>query len=52
MRRAIALRPDCTAAELRRRARRSREAAQSRRLLAPAAICDGASRTEAARSAV
>jgi transposase len=42
---------DFTPAELRRRARRSRDANQSRRLLAMASILDGASRTEAARSA-
>jgi len=46
---AIALRPDFTAAELRRLARRSGEAAQARRLLALAAIYDGGTRSEAAR---
>jgi transposase len=49
MPRAIALRPDFTAAELRRLARRSREAAQARRLLALAVIYDGGTRSEAAR---
>lgn len=49
MARAIALRPDFSATELRRLARRSKDAAQARRLLALAAIYDGASRTEAAR---
>ena len=49
MPRAIALRSDFDAATLRRLARRSREASQARRLLALAAICDGGSRTEAAR---
>ena len=46
---AIALRADHGAGELRRRARTSRDAARTRRLLALAAIGDGASRTEAAR---
>ena len=45
---AISLRLDFTAAELRRLARRSCDAAQARRLLALAAIYDGGSRTEAA----
>ncbi len=49
MARAIALRPDFSAAELRRLARRSKDTAQARRLLAVAAIYDGATRTEAAR---
>ena len=49
MAKAIALRADHGAAELRRLARASRDAAQTRRLLALAAIQDGASRTEAAR---
>ena len=49
MARAIALRSDFGAAELRRLARRSRDAAQARRLLALAAIYDGGTRSEAAR---
>ena len=49
MARAIALRPDFGAAELRRLARRSKDAAQARRLLALAAIYDGGTRSEAAR---
>ena len=49
MARAIALRPDFSAAELRRLARRSKDAAQARRLLALAAVYDGGTRTEAAR---
>ena len=49
MARPIALRPDFSAAELRRLARRSKEAAQARRLLALAAIYDGGTRSEAAR---
>jgi transposase len=49
MARAIALRSDFKAPELRRLARRSRDAAQARRLLALAAICDGGTRSEAAR---
>jgi transposase len=49
MARAIALRPDFDAAELRRLARRSKDAAQARRLLALAAIYDGGTRSEAAR---
>ena len=50
MAKAIALRTDHGADELRRLARASRDAAQTRRLLALAAIQDGASRTEAART--
>jgi transposase len=46
---AIALRSDFDAVTLRRLARHSREAAQARRLLALAAICDGGTRSEAAR---
>lgn len=46
---AIALRPDFSAAELRRLARRSKDAAQAHRLLALAAIYDGGARSEAAR---
>ena len=49
MARAIALRADSDAPRLRRLARRSKEAAQSRRLLALAAIYDGCTRSEAAR---
>jgi transposase len=50
MPRAIALRPDFSATELRRLARRSKDdAAQARRLLALAAIYDGGMRSEAAR---
>ena len=51
MRKAIALRDDYDAARVRTLARRSRHAAQSRRLLALAAIYDGATRGEAARLA-
>ena len=49
MPRALELRSDFGAAELRRWARRSKDAAQARRLLALAAIYDGGTRTEAAR---
>lgn len=49
MARAIALRSDFGASELRRLARRSRDAGQARRLLALAAIYDGGTRSEAAR---
>jgi transposase len=49
MARAIALRPDFSATELRRLARRSKDAAQARRLLALAAIYDGGTRSEAAQ---
>jgi len=49
MARAIALRCDFNAADLRRRARQSKDGSQARRLLALAAIYDGGSRTEAAR---
>jgi len=45
----LPLRPDYDAAALRASARRSKDAAQSRRLLALAAIYDGARRSEAAR---
>ena len=48
MPRAVALRLDFTAAELRGLARRSKDAAQARRLLALAAIYDGGTRSEAA----
>jgi transposase len=46
---AIALREDFDAADLRRIAKGSRDASQSRRLLALAAIYDGGRRTDAAR---
>jgi len=45
----LPLRPDFTAAELRRQARRTQDANQARRLLALAAIYDGGSRGDAAR---
>ena len=45
----IPLREDVDAAGLRSAARDSRDAGQTRRLLALAAICEGATRTEAAR---
>ena len=45
----IPLRPDFEASTLRTAARKTKDAAQARRLLALAAIYDGASRTEAAR---
>ena len=46
---AIPLRADYSAAQLRSAAKASKDAAQARRLLSLTAICDGASRTEAAR---
>jgi hypothetical protein len=46
---AIPLRDDFDAAALRGSARRTKDAAQARRLLALAAVYDGATRTEAAR---
>ena len=49
MPRAITLRSDFTASDLRRLARLSNDAPQERRLLALAAIYDGGKRTEAAR---
>src|SRR4051812_45187815 len=49
MRPGIALRPDYDAAQLRALAKASRNAGQSRRLLALAEIYDGSSRTKAAR---
>ena len=52
MPRAIALRSDFNGVELRRQARRSKDAAQARRLLALAAIYDGGTRSEAARLTV
>ena len=46
---AVAVRTDYTAGEVRRLAKRVKDASQARRLLAIAAVLDGASRTEAAR---
>ena len=46
---AIPVRTDYTAGEVRRFAQRARDAAQTRRLLAIAAVLDGASREEAAK---
>ena len=46
---AIAVRTDYTACEIRRFAQRAKDAAQARRLLAIAAVLDGASREEAAK---
>jgi transposase len=46
---AIPLRTDYTAGEVRRLAQRAKDAAQARRLLAIAAVFDGASREEAAK---
>ena len=46
---AIAVRTDFTAGEVRRFARRAKDAAQVRRLLAIAAVLDGASREDAAK---
>lgn len=45
---ALAVRMDYTSAEVRQLARRAKDAAQARRLLAIAAVLDGASREEAA----
>lgn len=45
----IAVRTDLTAVEVRRLARRAKDSDQVRRLLAIAAVLDGASRTEAAK---
>ena len=50
MGRALALRDDFCGADLRRLARASRDADQTRRLLALAVICDGGSRGEAANT--
>jgi transposase len=50
MGRALALRGDFTAADLKRLARSSRDAGQTRRLLALAVIYDGGSRAEAAET--
>jgi acyl carrier protein len=44
-----AVRADCTASEVRRLAKRAKDAAQARRLLAIAAVLDGASREDAAK---
>src|SRR5215469_4064604 len=46
---AIAVRMDYTAGEVRGLAKRVKDAAQARRLLAIAAVLDGASRTDAAK---
>jgi hypothetical protein len=46
---AIAVRTDFTASEVRRFAKRAKDAAQARRLLAIAAVLDGASREAAAK---
>src|SRR5215470_5715835 len=48
MGRAVAVRTDYTAGEVRRLAKRAKDAAQARRLLAIAAVLDGALRTDAA----
>jgi len=50
MGRAIAVKTDYSDAEVRRLAKRTKDAAQARRLLAVAAILDGASREEAAKT--
>src|SRR5215208_6375357 len=50
MGRAIELRTDYTSAELRRLAKRGKDVAQTRRLLAIAAVLDGGSRAEAAKA--
>src|ERR1700749_4950733 len=49
MGRAVAVRADYTAGEVRRLAKRAKDAAQARRLLAIAAVLDGASRADAAK---
>jgi transposase len=46
---AVGVRTDYTAREVRRLAKRAKDAAQARRLLAIAAVLDGASRGEAAK---
>src|SRR6266478_9004883 len=46
---AIPVRTDYTAGEVRRFAKRAKDAAQARRLLAVAAVLDGASREDAAK---
>ena len=50
MGKAIAVRSDYSSGELRRLAKKSRDGAQARRLLAIAAVLDGASRAEAAKA--
>ena len=50
MGKAIAVRSDYSSGELRRLAKKSRDGAQARRLLAIAAVLEGASRTEAAKA--
>ena len=50
MGRAIAVKTDYSGAEVRHLAKRTKDAAQARRLLAVAAILDGASREEAAKT--
>src|SRR6185503_3813777 len=50
MGRAIAVKTDYSGAEIRRLAKRTKDAAQARRLLAVAAILDGASRVAAAKT--
>src|ERR1700740_3862157 len=47
---AVPVRTDYTAGGVRRVAKRAKDAAQARRLLAIAAVLDGASRTEAAEA--
>ena len=49
MGRAVPVRADYTASEVRRFAKRAKDAAQARRLLAIAAVLDGASRDDAAK---
>ena len=44
------MKTDCSGAEVRRLAKRTKDAAQARRLLTVAAILDGASREEAAKT--
>src|SRR5450755_4176680 len=46
---AIPVRTDCTAGEVRQFAKRAKDAAQARRLLAIAAVLDGTSRQDAAK---
>ena len=49
MGRAVSVRADYTAGEVRRLAKQAKDGAQARRLLAIASVLDGASRTEAAK---
>ena len=49
MGRAVSVRTDYTAGEVRRFAKQAKDAAQARRLLAIAAVLDGASREDAAK---